>query len=215
MSGGSGSVVGFDAGAGDGIGLDGPGGRFGFEVCNYHRSIGARLSGEIARLHGNDGMHDAPIDVQLTGTAGQSFGAFVAHGVSIELIGEGNDYVGNLHIMEPDGSNVRRICFEQDNDWYPAVMNNGRVMYLRWEYTDSAHYFSRVLMSMNPDGTELGQRYNAQGVDLNRDFPDEFVDPVNTGDGRAVETGLVMAWSAGRNIMPRDNRRRILWSSTS
>jgi formylglycine-generating enzyme required for sulfatase activity len=66
----------------------------------------------------------------------------------------GKDYVGNLNVMNPDGTNVRRLCFEQDNDWYPAVMNNGRILFLRWEYTDSAHYFSRVMMTMNPDGTD-------------------------------------------------------------
>ena len=65
----------------------------------------------------------------------------------------GGDYVANLHLMNPDGTNIRRLCFDQDNDWYPVVLPSGRVMYLRWEYTDSAHYFSRVLMSMNPDGT--------------------------------------------------------------
>ena len=70
------------------------GGRFGFEVCNYHRSIGARLSGEIAKLHGNQGMHDAPIDVQLAGTAGQSFGAWNVAGLNLNLVGDANDYVG-------------------------------------------------------------------------------------------------------------------------
>ncbi len=70
------------------------GGRFGFEVCNYHRSIGARLSGEIAKLHGNQGMHDAPIDIQLAGTAGQSFGAWNVAGLNLNLVGDANDYVG-------------------------------------------------------------------------------------------------------------------------
>ncbi len=70
------------------------GGRFGFEVCNYHRSIGARLSGEIAKLYGNQGMHDAPIDVQLAGTAGQSFGAWNVAGLNLNLVGDANDYVG-------------------------------------------------------------------------------------------------------------------------
>ncbi len=70
------------------------GGRFGFEVCNYHRSIGARLSGEIARLHGNEGMRDAPIDIQLAGTAGQSFGAWNVAGLNLNLVGDANDYVG-------------------------------------------------------------------------------------------------------------------------
>jgi len=58
----------------------------------------------------------------------------------------GKDYVANLHVMDKNGSNVRRLCFEQDNNWNPVMMENGRVMYLRWEYTDSAHYFSRIIM---------------------------------------------------------------------
>ncbi|HYW78025.1 MAG TPA: hypothetical protein VE890_00545, partial [Thermoguttaceae bacterium] len=73
----------------------------------------------------------------------------------------GNDFVGNLHVMDADGSNIRRLCFEQDNDWYPVMMNNGRVMFLRWEYTDSAHYFARVTMHMNPDGTDQRGYYGS------------------------------------------------------
>lgn len=73
----------------------------------------------------------------------------------------GADYVANLHLMNADGSGLRRLCFEQDNDWYPVVLNNGRIMYLRWEYTDSAHYFSRVLMHMNPDGTDQKAFYGS------------------------------------------------------
>jgi len=73
----------------------------------------------------------------------------------------GKDYVANLHIMNADGTGIRRLCFEQDNDWCPVVMPNGRVMYLRWEYTDSAHYFSRVLMHMNPDGTDQRAYYGS------------------------------------------------------
>lgn len=51
---------------------------------------------------------------------------------------------------------IRQLTFEQDSDWHPTVMNSGRVMYLRWEYTDTPHFFTRVLFQMNPDGT--GQR---------------------------------------------------------
>jgi glutamate synthase (NADPH/NADH) large chain len=70
------------------------GGRFGFEVRNFNRSIGARLSGEIARRHGNDGMRDAPIDILLRGTAGQSLGVWNVAGLNLILIGDANDYVG-------------------------------------------------------------------------------------------------------------------------
>ena len=72
----------------------------------------------------------------------------------------GSDYVGNTHLMEKDGS-IRRLVFDQDNSWCPVVMNNGRVLYLRWEYTDSAHYFSRVMMTMNPDGSDQQEFYGS------------------------------------------------------
>jgi glutamate synthase (NADPH/NADH) large chain len=70
------------------------GGRFGFEVRNFNRSIGARLAGEIARRYGNNGMADAPLNIILRGTAGQSFGAWNIAGLNLTLAGDANDYVG-------------------------------------------------------------------------------------------------------------------------
>ena len=70
------------------------GGTFGYEVANYHRSIGARLSGEIARRWGNYGMAHAPLVVRLRGSVGQSFGAWNAGGLHLYLEGDANDYVG-------------------------------------------------------------------------------------------------------------------------
>ncbi|HHW4679266.1 MAG TPA: glutamate synthase large subunit [Xylella sp.] len=70
------------------------GGDYRFLIHNTDRSIGARLSGAIARLHGNHGMEDAPLHLRFRGTAGQSFGAFNVSGLHLELEGEANDYVG-------------------------------------------------------------------------------------------------------------------------
>jgi glutamate synthase (NADPH/NADH) large chain len=70
------------------------GGEFHYEVRNDNRSIGARVSGEIARRHGDLGMEDAPVTVRLTGTAGQSFGVWNAGGLQMYLEGDANDYVG-------------------------------------------------------------------------------------------------------------------------
>jgi glutamate synthase domain-containing protein 2/glutamate synthase domain-containing protein 3 len=64
------------------------------EIRNHHRTVGARLSGEIARRYGDSGLPDATIKVRLSGSAGQSFGAFLAPGVQLTLVGEANDYVG-------------------------------------------------------------------------------------------------------------------------
>jgi len=63
-------------------------------VGNVNRTVGAMLSGEVAKRYGHAGLPEDTISVRLTGTAGQSFGAFLAHGVSLELSGDANDYVG-------------------------------------------------------------------------------------------------------------------------
>ena len=70
------------------------GGVFNYDVTNCDRSIGARLSGEIAKRHGNQGMAESPIVLKLTGTAGQSFGVWNAGGLHMYLEGDANDYVG-------------------------------------------------------------------------------------------------------------------------
>ena len=64
------------------------------EVRNMDRSVGAMLSGEIARRFGPDGLPDGLLDIRLRGTSGQSFGAFLMRGVSLRLEGTANDYVG-------------------------------------------------------------------------------------------------------------------------
>jgi glutamate synthase (NADPH) large chain len=70
------------------------GGEFAYPVSNFNRSIGARVSGEIARRWGNSGMSTAPLIVNLKGSAGQSFGVWNAGGLHLHLEGEANDYVG-------------------------------------------------------------------------------------------------------------------------
>ena len=85
------------------------GGEFRYAIQNTDRSVGASLSGEIAKQHGNQGMAATPIKVQLTGTAGQSFGVWNAGGLEMTLIGDANDYVGKgmaggkLTIKPPKG----------------------------------------------------------------------------------------------------------------
>ncbi len=63
-------------------------------ITNLNRSFGARISGEIARFYGNKGLKNDTIKINLRGTAGQSFGAFLINGVSLYLRGVANDYVG-------------------------------------------------------------------------------------------------------------------------
>ncbi|MEQ1602126.1 MAG: glutamate synthase-related protein [Methylophilaceae bacterium] len=63
-------------------------------ISNTNRTVGTMLSNQVALHYGHAGLPDDTITVRLTGTAGQSFAAFLAHGISFELTGEGNDYVG-------------------------------------------------------------------------------------------------------------------------
>ncbi|ORU90195.1 MAG: glutamate synthase large subunit [Cycloclasticus sp. symbiont of Poecilosclerida sp. M] len=83
---------------------------FSYEIKNVNRSIGARLSGEIAKRYGNQGMEDAPIQINFKGTAGQSFGVWNAGGLHLTIEGDANDYVGKgmaggkLVLRAPSGS---------------------------------------------------------------------------------------------------------------
>ncbi|MDP2780392.1 glutamate synthase large subunit, partial [Devosia sp.] len=63
-------------------------------IRSRDRSAGAMLSGAVARKYGHDGLLDDTISIKLNGTAGQAFGAFLARGISIDLVGDANDYVG-------------------------------------------------------------------------------------------------------------------------
>ena len=73
----------------------------------------------------------------------------------------GGDSVANLCILDPASGAIRQLCFDQDHNWCPTVLNNGRVMYLRWEYADTPHSNTRLLFSMNPDGTNQMEYYGS------------------------------------------------------
>jgi len=100
------------------------GGTFEYAINNTHRSIGARLSGEIARIHGNHGLSESPLTLRLSGTAGQSFGVWNAGGLNLHLEGDANDYVGkgmaggkivitpppNSHFNSQDATIIGNTC---------------------------------------------------------------------------------------------------------
>lgn len=82
----------------------------------------------------------------------------------------GSDPVGNMVLYTPQSKNLRRLTFDQDANWNPVIMNNGRVMYTRWEYTDLTHYYTRIVMNMNPDGTEQKALYGSGSMFPNSTF---------------------------------------------
>ena len=81
-----------------------------FPIKNTNRSVGAMLSGAVAKKYGNDGLPDGTISCTFKGSAGQSFGAFLEHGISFRLEGDANDYVGKglsggrIVIVPPSGT---------------------------------------------------------------------------------------------------------------
>ncbi|HYE31657.1 MAG TPA: glutamate synthase large subunit [Methylomirabilota bacterium] len=81
-----------------------------YKINNTHRNIGTRVSGHIGYNYGDKGLPEASIDITLRGSAGQSFGTFLANGIRLKLIGEANDYVGKgmnggeIIVRPPDGS---------------------------------------------------------------------------------------------------------------
>ena len=79
-------------------------------VRNRNRSIGSMLSGVVAARYGHEGLTDDTIHIQCNGAAGQSFGAFLAHGITLDLVGEANDYVGK-------GLSGGRIIVRSPNDF--------------------------------------------------------------------------------------------------
>jgi len=79
-------------------------------IRNINRTVGTLLSSRVARKHGHAGLPDDTIHIQLQGTAGQSFGAFLAHGITLDLVGDANDYTGK-------GLSGGRIIVRSPNDF--------------------------------------------------------------------------------------------------
>ena len=113
----------------------------------------------------------------------------------------GSSSVANLYRMDPDGGNARQLCFDQENDWCPTVLNDGRVLYLRWEYSDLPHSNSRRVFRMNPDGTDQRVYY---GVDSY--FPPSFFFARPAPGHPSKIVGIV----TGHHGVPRSGRLLVL-----
>lgn len=82
----------------------------------------------------------------------------------------GSTRVANLFRMDADGSNIRQLCFDQEHNWCPVPMPDGRLLYTRWEYTDTPHAHTRLLFHMNPDGTQQMEFYGSNSYWPNSKF---------------------------------------------
>lgn len=112
----------------------------------------------------------------------------------------GDDPVGNMVLYNPKDKSMRRITFDQDANWNPTIMANGKVMYTRWEYTDLTHYYSRIVMHMNPDGTEQKALFGSGSMFPNSTFdvqplpghPSAFVGIISGHHGIARSGRLIL-----------------------
>jgi hypothetical protein len=101
-------------------------------------------------------------------------------------------YISTMHGNEPVGC---EMCMYFIEDLLTNYTTDPELGYLM------SNYEIWIIPMMNPDGNALGQRYNANGVDLNRDFPDRVDDSVNTTAGRQIETADVMNWTAAHTFV--------------
>ncbi len=178
------------------------GGSFHYEVTNRHRSIGARVSGEIARRHGDRGMTSAPLNVRLLGSIGQSFGVWNTGGLNLHLEGDANDYVGKgmaggrIVLKPPRGAAyvaretpiMGNTCLygATGGELYAsgtagerfAVRNSGAVAVLEGAGDHCCEYMTGgVVCVLGRTGLNFGAGFTggfAYVLDLDRDFVDRY-----------------------------------------
>jgi glutamate synthase (NADPH) large chain len=178
------------------------GGTFFYEVKNYHRSIGARLSGEIAKRYGNLGLEPDPVVIRMKGSAGQSFGVWNVGGLHLYLEGDANDYVGKgmtggrLVIYPPPGSRfearsapiIGNTCLYGATGGHLyaagvagerfAVRNSGAVAVVEGCGDHGCEYMTGgVVVVLGRSGVNFGAGFTggfAYVLDLDRDFVDRY-----------------------------------------
>jgi glutamate synthase (NADPH/NADH) large chain len=178
------------------------GGTFAYEVSNRHRSIGARLSGEIARRHGNNGLHANPVTVRLKGSVGQSLGVWNAGGLNLYLEGDANDYVGKgmaggrIVLRPPTGSTfltqetpiIGNTCLygATGGELYAAgvagerfaVRNSGALAVIEGAGDHCCEYMTGgVVCVLGRTGLNFGAGFTggfAYVLDMDRDFVDRY-----------------------------------------
>ena len=96
---------------------------------------------------------------------------------------QGSSHITNLYLWKKDTDTIRRLTFEQDHNWCPTMLPNGRILYLRWEYTDLPHFASRILFHMNPDGTNQVEYYGSNSYWPNSLF---YARPIPNSEGKFV-----------------------------
>ncbi len=104
---------------------------------------------------------------------------------TLDCVG-GSQPMSDFYLLDRASGHIRQLTFDQINPNYPAVMNDGRILYQRWEYSDLPHYFSRILFTMNPDGTTQAPYYGSGSY-----FPTAFTHARPVPDHPRLVVGIV------------------------
>ncbi len=112
----------------------------------------------------------------------------------------GDAPVGNIVLYDPADKSLRRLTYDQDANWNPVVCSDGKVMYTRWEYTDLMHYYSRMVMKMNPDGTAQKAIYGSGEMFPNSTFDMQPI-PGSPSSFAAIISGHHGVARSGRFIL--------------
>ena len=116
----------------------------------------------------------------------------------------GNKMCG-LFLYDPKTDKTRQLTFDQDSNWDPVILPNGKIMYQRWEYADLPHSNSRIIFTMNPDGTEQRAYYgsnsyfptSAWGIRPVPDSPSQFIATIS-GHHSTTRAGRLMIFDTNK-----------------
>lgn len=110
---------------------------------------------------------------------------------------DGGSNMSGLFLYNPTTGETRQLTYDQDSNWSPVVMENGTILYQRWEYADLPHATSRIMFTMNPDGTNQRAYYGSNSY-----FPTSYFDARPIPGRPSAMVGIV----TGHHSMPRSGR---------
>ncbi|MEG1543197.1 MAG: SUMF1/EgtB/PvdO family nonheme iron enzyme [Tannerellaceae bacterium] len=114
---------------------------------------------------------------------------------------DGGSHMCGLFLYDPATGKTRQLTYDQDSNWSPVMMDNGQVLYQRWEYADIPHANSRIMFTMNPDGTNQRAYYGSNSY-----FPTSFFDARPIPGRPSAMLGIV----TGHHSTPRSGRLMLI-----
>ena len=174
-----------------------------YKVNNTHRNIGTHLSGEIAYMHGNEGMEPGTLNLRFQGSAGQSFGTFLVRGIRLHLYGEANDYVGK-------GMNGGEIIVQPRRDahftWEDNILIGNTCLYgATGGFLFAAGQAGERFAVRNSGGTALVEGVGDHGCEYMTGGTVVVLGPTGTNFGAGMSGGLAFVYDERDGLPSRYN----------